>query len=46
MTFRKMQQINNGITDNKSAQSHIIGCCKNKTKTQYGYIWKYLPEPI
>lgn len=38
--------INNGITDNKSAQSHIIGCCKNKTKSQYGYIWKYLPEPI
>lgn len=33
-------------SDNKSAQSHIIGCCKNKTKSQYGYIWKYLPEPI
>ena len=34
------------ITDNKNSKAHIKRCCSGKEKQAYGYIWKYLPEPI
>lgn len=36
----------NGITSNKRCDNIISKCCIGDLKTAYGYIWKYLPEPI
>jgi len=33
--------INNGITNNKNANSKLTECCKNQRKSAYNYIWKY-----
>lgn len=38
--------INNGITTGKRAHTHVAACCTGKMKTAFGYIWKYLPEPL
>ena len=38
--------INNGITTGKRAHTHVAECCIGNVKTAFGYIWKYLPEPI
>ena len=34
--------VKNNITKNKKAHSNISICCKNKAKTAYGFIWRYL----
>lgn len=38
--------IDKGITTNKNAKAHIKRCCCNKEPQCYGYIWKYLPNPL
>ena len=38
--------LEHGITTNKKCKAHIKNCCGGKEKQAYGYIWKYLPEPI
>lgn len=38
--------IDNGITNSNRADGHICAVARNKMKSAYGYIWKYLPEPI
>lgn len=38
--------IDNGITESKRANTIISKCCTGNIKTGFGYIWKYLPEPI
>lgn len=38
--------INHGLAKSLSCRGHITDCCNGKTKTAYGYIWKYgtLPD--
>lgn len=31
---------------NRSSNSMIVGCCKGKRKTAYGFIWKYDGDPL
>lgn len=38
--------IEHGITDSKRANTSISKCCSDQLKQAFGYIWKYLPEPI
>lgn len=38
--------LNSGLTTNKRCDNIISKCCAGKLKTAYGYIWKYIPEPI
>jgi hypothetical protein len=38
--------IDNGLTQNKRANTIISKCCSGDIKTGFDYIWKYLPEPI
>lgn len=38
--------IEKGITESKRANTHVSECCIGKSKSAFGYIWKYLPEPI
>lgn len=38
--------VENGLAKSKSARRHITECCSGKTKSAYGYVWKYgvLPD--
>lgn len=38
--------VNYGLAKSLNSKCHITGCCNNKIKSAYGYIWKYgvIPE--
>lgn len=38
--------IENGLTTSKRANTSVSKCCIGQMKYAFGYIWKYLPEPL